>query len=348
MRDDAFQSAAGSREEQAGEWCVRLAEGSLDALEQAAFDRWRTDDPANAAAFERALEVWSGLQAIGNQPEIIAQRAAALEAMRRANQTRWNVRLARDWARPVAVAASLLVAVLIGLAWLAVRPATYVTAVGERRVILLADGSRLSLDADSRVSVAYRDSDRILKLRKGRAKFDVARDPQRAFAVEAAGHTAIATGTSFSVEVVERRLHVIVYEGRVVVAPGVPGDGARLLAVKARPGPKATPLAPGQELVVASDPDHPAQVSGVDVARSLAWEGGQLEFVDEPLAAAVARMNRYSAAKLVVGDAKAGALPINGVFNAGDSAAFVEAVAAAYPIRAERAGGETVLSSAGS
>jgi transmembrane sensor len=350
MSHQDLGSAAASREEQAGEWCVRVAEGSLDPQSQAAFDRWRASDAANAAAFDRALEIWGGLQAIASQPEIIAQRALALDAMRRANQKRWSVRMTRDWARPLAVAASLLLALTIGVTWLAARPQTYATAVGERRAILLADGSHLSLDADSRVSVNYHQDRRILKLLKGRAKFVVARDPQRPFAVEAAGRTAIATGTAFSVEMVNRQLGVIVYEGRVVVAPNVVRDRRDLLATKARPGPGATLLAPGQQLLAdqGQGQSGPARVSKADVTRSLVWEAGQLEFVDEPLALAVARMNRYSVEKLVIGDDKAGALEVNGVFNAGDSAAFVEAIAAAYPIRSERSGGETVLHSAGS
>ncbi|WP_299006059.1 FecR domain-containing protein [uncultured Caulobacter sp.] len=349
MSQESFPSAAASREEQAGEWCVRLSEGSLDVQAQAAFEHWRTADPANTVALDRALRVWSGLQEIGNEPEVIAQRAAALEAMRRANQERWGKRPSRRWAHPLALAASLIAVIMIGATWLAMRPQVYTSAVGERRVVQLADGSRLSLDADSWVSVDLRDQSRILKLLKGRAKFDVAHDPQRPFAVEAAGRTAIATGTAFSVEVVNRRLQVIVYQGSVVVAPGQARDRRDLLATKARPGSGTTSLSPGQQLSASEDGGGPTRVSSADAARSLVWETGQLDFVDEPLEAAVTRMNRYSAKKLVIGDEAARSLPINGVFNAGDSAAFVEAIVAAYPIRTERSGtGETVLRSAGS
>ena len=104
-------------------------------------------------------------------------------------------------------------------------------------------------------------------------------------------------------------------------------------------------MEPGHELVV--DLARPAtEVLRADVERSLAWEGGQLDFVDEPLSSAVERLNRYNRHPIVVADAPAGAIRINGVFNAGDDAAFLEAVAQAYPVRIENRGGRHVILSA--
>src|SRR3546814_18739257 len=78
----------------------------------------------------------------------------------------------------------------------------YQTEVGERRVALLDDQSRLSLDADSLVEVDMSDRQRELTLVRGRAKFDVAKDPLRTFTVVAGDKMVVATGTSFSVEMV--------------------------------------------------------------------------------------------------------------------------------------------------
>jgi transmembrane sensor len=61
-------------------------------------------------------------------------------------------------------------------------------------------------------------------------------------------------------------------------------------------------------------------------------------FEDEPLATALERMNRYSDLDLQVGDAKAGAVRISGVFQAGDIGAFVEGVSSVYPVRTIRRG----------
>jgi transmembrane sensor len=81
-------------------------------------------------------------------------------------------------------------------------------------------------------------------------------------------------------------------------------------------------------------------VSQVDVERSLSWEEGQLSFDSEPLASAVERFNRYAREPLAVGDPASANVRVNGVFNAGDTEAFVEGVTALHPVRAVRSGGK--------
>jgi transmembrane sensor len=331
------------REEQAGEWCVRLSTGSLLPPEQAAFDAWMTADPTNTAAFDQALTVWQGLHAISDSPEVISQRADALDALRRANRKRWSRRLVDRWQWSLGIAASLLLVIVSSLWLFAARPQEYATGMGERRAFLLSDGSHLSLDAKTRVAVRYEPDHRELTLLSGRAKFDVANDPARPFTVTAGDRTVIATGTAFSVELLGKQVRVIVYEGHVAVVKGAPPPPQLLLRIKERPGTTATGLSPGDELITDLAPSAPLQVVEADVARSLAWEAGQLNLVDEPLGSSVERLNRYSPNKIVVGDARAAAIRVNGVFNAGDSAAFLEALAEAYPVHAERNGNDVVI-----
>lgn len=346
MNPQACPDASETREEEAGAWCMRLAAGTLAPDEQAAFDGWMAEEPANVAAFDQALTVWQALNAVSDMPEIISMRADALDALRRANQRRWSRRIGGGAGRfrLLGLAASLVLMVMGGT-WL-LFPATeqYSTAVGERRAFLLDDGSRISLDAQTRVAVEYEKDRRQLTLLAGRAKFDVAKDSARPFTVTAGDRTVIATGTAFSVELLNRHVHVIVYEGHVAVVRGKVPEPAALLRIKANPGKIATSLAPGAELIADLVPTAPPQIVQADAGRSLAWEGGQLDFVDEPLGTAVERLNRYTPDKLVVADARTAAIPINGVFNAGDPAGFVEAVSAAYGVHARRETNETILS----
>ena len=116
----------------------------------------------------------------------------------------------------MAVAAMLLAAVFVGVLFVGL-PQTYRTGVGEREVVALADGSKLSLDADSAVSVRFTPSRREMVLRKGRARFTVAKDPLKPFTVLAAGKTVVAVGTEFSVERLDGQVRVILYEGKVSV-----------------------------------------------------------------------------------------------------------------------------------
>ncbi|MEJ2459662.1 MAG: FecR domain-containing protein [Novosphingobium sp.] len=308
-------------EEQAGAWCVRLASGGLSPAEQAEFDDWMVEDPSHDELFDRALIAWRGISAIADSPEVIARRANALEALRRANRKRWSGKLVIGWQWGLGLAAAVVLAVFTFSSTSNVKPDLYATGVGERRIITLADGSRVSLDADTKVSVLYGKKQRALTLLNGRAKFEVAKNPDRPFTVTAGGRTTVATGTAFSVELLRRTLHVVLYEGRVNVIRAKPHSSDGTVG-----------LVPGEELVTDVSPTAVPTVSPVDTTGSLAWENGQLNFVDEPLASAVEQLNRYSPVRIVVGDARASAIRINGVFNAGDSQAFLDAITQAYPI----------------
>ena len=63
-----------------------------------------------------------------------------------------------------------------------------------------------------------------------------------------------------------------------------------------------------------------------DVARETSWLDGRLAFDNDPLAAVVAEMNRYSDKKIVIRDPAVANTPVLGVFKAGDVDAFVRAV----------------------
>ena len=108
-------------------------------------------------------------------------------------------------------------------------------------------------------------------------------------------------------------------------------------------GPADTVLKPGGELII-SDAAPVAQLAEVDLSRSLSWEGGQLIFKNEPLAAAVERVNRYADRKIRVDGEDAAGVLVSGVFTAGDTEAFVGGVTAVFPIRAEQRGETTIMS----
>ncbi|WP_225941087.1 FecR family protein [Sphingopyxis sp. OAS728] len=227
-----------------------------------------------------------------------------------------------------------------GGAWYwAQSPDVYATAVGERRTVRLDDGSSVSLDAASRMLVSFTDERRAVTLERGRAKFDVAKDPLRPFTVTAGSQSVVAVGTSFSVELLRNQLRVLLFEGQVAVVPRA--VAAANIKVR-RPAPATTQLVPGQELV-ADLSSGTAEVLPAEAERSLGWEGGRVDFVDMPLADAVERINRYAASPIVLGDAAAGRHIVNGVFDAGDTDSFVKGVTSLYPLSAREEGHRIVI-----
>lgn len=320
---EQFETAAG--------WCLQLAEGPLPDDTQRAFDAWLAAHPDNLVAFERSVGMWRQVGEAAASPELVDIRERSLATFRRRNQQRW-VRPTIT-GRAIAAVAAMLLVVAGGAWWWQSAPDIYRTGVGERRVVMLDDGSRASLDASTEVDVRMHGDRRELHLVAGRAKFDVAKDPLKPFSVRVGDKLVVATGTSFSVEVINGKMRVILYEGRVVV---LDRPLAKADAQLARPEPaNEVALTPGRELVVGMAGKAEPQVAKADPVRSLSWEAGQLVFDDEPLGLAVGRINRYSARKVELAGA-VGRMRVNGVFNTGDVEAFATGVEQTLPVHVTR------------
>lgn len=321
------QSPQFLRAEEAARWCVRLCEGEMTSSARAQFTHWLTSDPAHRVAFDQAADAWQQVGAAESTSQILALRVAALESLRRAQRARSGRGLLGS-RTPWLLAASVIVALLLGIfAHRYPDPQRFSTGIGQRLDIPLADGSAVNLDASSEVLVRYSSAQRTLQLLRGRAKFQVAKDPARPFLVRAADRQVAATGTMFSVEIVQKEVQVILYQGHVYV------EG---------PDRVRTALEAGEELIA---PIALAQVhvQTADIARSLSWESNRLEFVDEPLASAVERVNRYAHSPIGIGDATAASERISGVFNAGDTRAFIEGITAVSALKADEQNGREVL-----
>ena len=231
-------------------------------------------------------------------------------------------------ARPLqTLAAVLLLACLAGGGgyWWLMRPADYHTGRGERRIVTLSDGSRLSLDSDSEVTVRYADHRRDLHLIKGQARFDVAHDRTRPFSVVAGNQRVIATGTAFNIDMAGPQILVTLIEGHVVVLTENGGEANVAQAGRIE-------LQAGQQL--AASAHAPARIIPASIPRVTAWTAGQLIFDNEPLASVVDRINRYSDTQIFISDPAIGDLKISGVFNAGDAGNFVNIVTRYLRVRA--------------
>lgn len=318
-------------------WCQRLESGDVAPEDRAAFDAWIAADPAHPPLLEEAETIWHGIGLVADRPEMIRYRAEAVEDLRQANARRWSRTV--GWRRWAGIAASVLL--MIGLLAIVLqdRATIYATAVGERRVVQLADGTRLTLDGASRVAVRMERDSRRLTLLAGRAKFDVAHDPLRPLSVLARNRLTVATGTSFSVELLPRQVRVVLYEGRVEILAQPVGGTPTVLLPRAR---DASGLVAGRELI-ASTASTAMRIAPLNVAQAQSWETGMVHFDGEPLALAVERLNRDARTPLVLDDPAIGAIAVSGVFDTRDTAAFVEGITALYPIAAQQQQGRIVL-----
>lgn len=310
------------RLEEAAGWRLRLKRDP--SLEFAAdYVAWSADLD-NAEALNAVKAGWEAAGEAGQSPELMEMRRQALARIRAAGEKRRGLRA--PWLR---VAAAIVVVCLLGGGLLQVllsQPITYVTEIGERRVVPLPDGSHVSMDSDSKILVDYSKTQRALTLNRGRARFDVAHDTDRPFTVTAGTETVVAVGTSFDVEKLGDTVLVTLIQGQVVVKSQQTATTRTL----SKPKPSVS-LTAGQQLV--ADHDATPAVSSADLQLAAAWEAGHLVFRDEPLDQVVARINRYTGHPVQI-DPAVSHIRISGVFNAGDISSFVSALTAYEPVQA--------------
>jgi transmembrane sensor len=215
-------------------------------------------------------------------------------------------------------------------------PSSYETDIGERRIVALPDGSHVSMDSDSKVRVKYYKTARTLTLDRGRARFDVAHDPNRPFTVTAGPETVVAVGTSFNVERLQSTVLITLIQGQIVIKD----DASTGLAAAGHGPDQSISLKAGEQLVVPRNLRRAVVTADLQVAT--AWETGHLVFRDELLSDAVARVNRYIGKPVIV-DPSLAPIRISGVFNAGDVGSFVSAVTSYFPVQASTTGNNNIL-----
>lgn len=336
MSAESMANAPENAQEEAALWCMRLADDTMSESEWAEFDQW-LEAPGNADQLQQATAIWQACGDIADQPAILKMRSEALQEIDSSKQEVSTSVLRWRPAWVGAMAACLLIALTTTFYLARSNTQEIVTGIGERRVAMLNDGSRVSLDAATTVDVTMRKSERQLELVKGRAKFDVSHDPLRPFTVVAGDKLVVALGTSFSVELVDGEVRVILYNGRVEVRDRSDTNPAQ------KSGQQRQLLTPGAELVDAVGSKGAGKIITPDLSQSLSWEQGMLSFDSEPLASAVDRMNRYSSRQIIIADPGIGDIPIDGFFEAGNVDAFVEGVVALHKVKKTDEGSQIIL-----
>ena len=308
------------RQERAAEWIVRLSADDLSEAEALAFDSWISASPGNAAAYDTVLAVWTEFDANAGQ---VLQ---GLRERRRRPRAGLGVYLAGG-----AVAATLAALAVIAPQLAAPeRIDHYATQAGERRTLDLPDGSRIELNAGTRITVALKARERDVTLAEGEAAFDVAHDVRRPFVIAAGDRMIRVVGTQFDVRRRVGRLSVTVARGAVEVAPtgGAGGDAYR--------------LSPGQRL------DHTegaaeTRVAAVEASDAFAWRAGRLVYRGETLAQVAADLNAQFKKPIRVPDPKLAAEPISGVLILDDESAVVRRLALLVSAHAVPSDGGVIL-----
>jgi transmembrane sensor len=271
------------KEFQAARW-VGVLDGEESAADREAFQRWLAD-PEHSAAHEEMERFWQDdLGALAGIPEF-EERVAQVLAETAPGVARTH-RSPYVWA----MAASVVVGIFAAGAFIAGRyyvpTQTYVTESGQRSTIELDDGSQITLNAATRLSVKFTDERREFKLKEGEAVFTVAAEG-RPFTVRAGDGKVTALGTRFQVRNELKRVTVTLLEGRI--------------AVDRADHDQHLQLNPGEQVKFATTQAKLMQRT-VDIGSAASWTTGYLEFKVTALAEVLDEVNRYSKVKLRLRD----------------------------------------------
>lgn len=313
--------------EQAAEWLVALDAGGLDAAAKREFLAWLKQSPDHIREFLQltALHVELVQNPELNQTieELVATATATADVVDLDSANKPEIESSpkrkprRTWQ---AAAAVLLSVTLAGGYWLTQEfasdfegPSTYQTALGEQRSIAFDDGSVIVLNTLSNVRVHYTNDQRRVALLAGEVLFDVAKDPDRPFVVDAGSMQLEVLGTRFNVYRQTEETVLTVVEGEVAVL-----NADQAGAVATLPDPPITATA-GQQVVIENASGVVTQEHIPEASPAIAWIERKLVFKAVPLIEVAEEFNRYNRRPLTINDSGLANRSITGVFNAHDA-----------------------------
>jgi transmembrane sensor len=376
---------------EAADWFSRLQSGQMERAEREQFVEWLRESHLHVAEMLRIEQIHGSLESfqrwarISTGPKTDADNVIQLpppaEGGSQAPQDPHpapgappsRARRMGHSLRLFAIAATVLVIVGAMIVLPRVRGQVIETERGERREVVLADGSVLQVDPETRLRVKYAGRVRRVFLDRGRALFHVAKNPNRPFLVQADDTTVRAVGTAFGVEQRTQGVIVTVAEGKVAVLPAsratgeasppkinVPAPGTSesstggshvTVGEGAKPTLSQSPQSkgPGGEVFLSANQQVRVASGGsvepvreVDSARALAWAQGRLIFENDEVDQVVAEFNRYNRVQLTVSDSELAGQPVSGVFNAAEPEAFIAFLQSVTPVEIVRDGDRSI------
>ena len=216
------------------------------------------------------------------------------------------------WA--AALAASVILAASLGGWFMLGRAEQFQTKVGEQHSVVLADGSRVTLNTASKIEVRLRAGHRDVKLLQGEALFEIAHDAQRPFDVYAGNVVVRAVGTRFDIDRRATRTTVTVVEGRVAMIAAGSATGT-------------LPVLSARDRVIVDSAGHGAVEHNVNLAETTAWTQHQLVFHHRPLGEIADEFNRYNVGRIEIRSASLRKQEVTGTFRSNEVASFMAVLA---------------------
>lgn len=322
MPGSAHGNAKQALSDEAAEWFIRLRDDRLSSRNRERNVRWLKQSPAHIAELLRIQQVYTVLraakledrppgspgQADSNVVELMPRTQPVLPP---AGPTQSRLRSTLTWkvaASVACLAVSLLLGFIFKAAWL---DRTLETELGEWRIATLTDGTVVRIGPGSRLRVSFGDDRRLVRLLRGEAMFDVAKDPKRPFFVKSEMVGVLAVGTEFRVSRRGGEDVVAVTEGTVALYRDGRDDIRRddIRGAVTQPAAQLAnatgglALSAGEQVSVSkANKSRPVAKQKVNVDYELAWADGWVTYEDKTIAEVASEFNRRNRVKIVIVD----------------------------------------------
>lgn len=295
------------------DWMVKLQSGTATEREHEACRRWRAEEAHHELAWQRLQSL---SDRVATLPSALTHGSIGDGNTRHRHNRRFAVK---------ALCAAMTVGLIAGgsevVPWRALM-AEYSTKAGERRRVVLADGTVVEINTATAIDTTYDAQRRLVRLHRGEVlvttakELDRANHPYRPFVVQTRLGLARALGTRFQVRDGEAGMRVAVFEGAVEFHP----DGASR-AIRIDAGRQG--LFDRRGLLGALSPAN---------EEAVAWTDGFIVADHMPLGELVAELDRNIPGKLRC-DPRIANLPISGVFPIDQPARILAAITRTLPVQ---------------
>lgn len=313
--NDSKSSHAKPIEAKAQEWCIRLrnSDDVDQAKTRAEFEKWFAMSLSHQQAYRRA--------------EAIFEMSGILKGSSRHGTERKiseRINFAGFWI-PIGLAAAVA-AILVTIFY---RPASDVvpeaiavvatmtkevsTRPGEIREVRLVDGSMATLDTDSRIEINISKTERLFRLSRGRARFEVASDP-RAFRVQVGVGELLARKAVFDVAFNNNDISVAMISGSADIRPMAQYAVYMLPPVELSQGSRFAFRA--NDFTIRP----PAQSAERD------WPSGWAEYPSIRLGELITQANQYAVKPIILDDKTLADLEVTGRFKISDPEAVAVSI----------------------
>jgi transmembrane sensor len=294
-------------------WLTKLNSPQLTSAQEQEFMQWLESSPLHQAAYIKAEQLW--------------ERGAVLARLPEASKTSmWQFEYWGISTKGFAVACSFLLIAMLGLFSFLTKTShvTYQTAMGEVRDVQLQDGSHITINTNSQLSVELSRKKRIVYLTQGEVFFDVKKDG-RPFEVVTQFGVVRVVGTRFSVYQLAADAMVTVAEGRVALGKALKFEDEFVPAIV---------LQADQRLSLQSARSgKPAE--SVKATAALAWRKKQLVFKGERLSEIIIELARYFPETIVLATPELGDKEITAVIQLSDLKTTLQALSQSLNIEAK-------------